>query len=286
MSILKQTRQRLELHWGKQVLSRFVRDDEPDDQPVALMIPVAPKDLDRARQSVPRMQAMVAHRLVRTAVIAPANQAIKALCEEIGVDFIDENDHLTALAGAERTSRMRGWLKQQLLKLSAPEIMEHPDVVVIDSDTYPLRPTAFLTPDGRQILYRGDRNLINFHMFTERVIGPAPGRATSFIAHCMLFRDRHLDALRSVIEARHNEGWVEAFLRLIDESMKSGAADEYDIYSEYDIYGHFILRDAPDQFVTRYYANAKLQSDDFLGTLNLPQKVRRFRFVSNHERGD
>ena len=265
-------------------MARFVCDDEPDDQPVALMIPVAPKDIERARVSIPKMQANLAHRIVQVGIVAPNHKAITALCADLGVEFIDEQPHLEALVGADTAQSMRGWIRQQLLKLAAPEIMAYPDVVVIDSDTYPLRPTAFLTADGRQILYRGDRNMVQFHMFTERVIGPAPGAKTSFIAHCMLFRAQHLEDLRAEIETRHGEPWALALIRLIDESVKSRLACESDIYSEYEIYAHYLLRDAPGAFTTRYYANTKLAPDVFLGTRSLPHGKRRFRFVSNHER--
>ncbi|MEM9098073.1 MAG: DUF6492 family protein [Pseudomonadota bacterium] len=277
--------QKLELHWGKQVLSHFVRDDPVSDHPVALMVPVAPKDVERARRSIPLMQANLAHPVVRTAVVAPKNEAIETLCADLGVDFIDEHPELLNLAGETETAAMRGWLRQQLLKLAAPEIMDHSDVVVIDSDTYPQRPTAFLTPDGRQILYRGDRNQIPFHAFTEMVIGPCPGGSISFIAHGMLFRADHIDALRAEITRRHGGRWVEAFLRLIADCEQSGTSGQSGIYSEYDLYGHFLLRDADGAFVTRYYANAKLDQDSFLGRIPVPPSKRKFRFVSNHQRG-
>ena len=280
MISIDRARRKLALHWGKRVLSRFVTDDEPDERDVAVMIPVALKDVARAERTIPMVRLNLAHRISRFAIVAPSHDQIRALCERLNVDFIDERVHLDPLVGPERARDTNGWIKQQLLKLIAPEIMGHDDVVVIDSDTYPIRKVAFLDSAGRQILYRGDQNATPFHRFTENLIGKTPLKHSSFVAHCMLFRQEHLDLLRQDIDRRHGREWQDVILDLVAEDDAVAG-----VLSEYDLYGHFLVRDRPGRFSIRYYANAKVGDDVFLNPDRIPPSKRHFRFVSNHQRG-
>ena len=268
------------LHWNRRVRSRFTGTDPRDTSPVALMIPLAPKDVNRAAVSIPEMQAMLAHRVTETVIVAPPSDSITALAGQLGARLVDETAPLAALLGTERLGDLSGWLRQQVLKLIAPEITGAADTVTCDADTRPLRPTAYLTPDGRQILYTGDRNAVPFHRFTEALIGPCPRPETSFVAHTMLLRRDTLEALRHTIETRHEMPWPDAILTLLDRPER-----EVGVLSEFDLIGHFLLRERAHAITTRYYAGIKVPPDQFAGTAPLPRWKRRFRFVSNHERG-
>ncbi len=257
------------------MLSRFVRDDTPSEIPLAVMMPLAPKDVARARASIPRIRENLAHPISRFVIVAPESPEVRSICRKIGLDFIDETAPLNELLGADRVAPMKGWYRQQFLKLFAPEVMEAERVLTIDSDTYPIRPTAFLTPTGQTIHHRGDRNLAPFHRFTERLIGATPSPQTSFVAHAMLFEGGPLAGLRDAIEAHTQKYWVDAILDLIGD-------DSAGVLSEFDLYGHFMLREMPGRMVTRYYANIKISDDQFTGKDPIPRWKRRFRFVSNH----
>lgn len=270
-----QARNKLALHWGRRVLSRFVRDDGPSDVPVTVLIPLAPKDSARAKRSIPRIRAMLAHRVERILVVAPENAEIRALCDALEIDFLEETGPLNNALGAGHVAGLRGWYRQQFLKLMAPEVTGADRVLTFDSDTYPIRPTAFVAPDGRRILYRGDRNLLPFHEFTEALIGPCPEPQTSFVAHCMLFERVGLEALRAAIERQTGTGWITAILDRVGRP-------EAGILSEFDLYGHFMLRERRAEITTRYYANIKVSPEQFAGDQRLPGWKRRFRFVSNH----
>ncbi|MEM7424411.1 MAG: hypothetical protein AAF334_11865, partial [Pseudomonadota bacterium] len=151
------------------------------------------------------------------------------------------------------------------------------NVVVIDSDTYPIRPAAFATAAGQQILYNGDANQAPFHCFTERALGALPANPRNYIAHCMLFRRSVLAALHSRIETANGRPWAERLLALSAEPTNG-------MMSEFDLYGQFMRCFKPDESVERYYANIKVTPDEFDGTAPLPRWKRRFRFVSNHQR--
>jgi hypothetical protein len=274
---LTQARQKLELHWEREVLSRFTRDDSQSYLPLTLMVPLAPKDINRARISIPRMLAQLAHPVTRTLIVAPDDSGLRALAAELGAEFLDEMIPLSAHLGAESATALSGWHKQQFLKLLAPETAGADNVEAIDSDTYPIRPTAFTDKDGRLILLRGDRNLAPFHRFTETLIGPCPGGAVSFVAHVMLFRAGDLAALRRAIEAHCGKPWIDAVLDALARPQ-----GEVGSMSEFDLLAHFLLRDAPDTVRVRYYANIKASGAAFADLSRLPRWKRRFRFISNH----
>ena len=276
---LNVARQKLMLHWNRKLVSRFTRDDAPSDHAVTLMVPVAPKDCARALRSIPLMQERIVHPLERVAVVAPNTPETQALAHELGVDFIDEAGPLYDLLG-ERAKTASGWIKQQFLKLGAPQVMGHEDVIVMDSDTYPLRPVTFCDPDGNLILYNGDANQAPFHRFTKAALGAIPARPANFVAHCMLFHGPFLRALHTEIEAQHGKPWTDALLDLVGQS-----ANVVGSMSDFDLYGQFVSRTFPTRVTQRYYANIKVTADEFSGAAPLPRWKRRFRFVSNHQRG-
>lgn len=276
---LSVARQKLALHWNRKVVSRFTRDDDGSDHPVALMVPVAPKDCARAARSIPLMQERIRHPLERVAIVAPATPETRDLATTLGIDLIDEAAPLADLLG-DRAASTSGWIKQQFLKLNCPKILGREDVVTMDSDTYPLRPVTFCDPDGRLILYNGDPNQAPFHRFTKAALGRLPQRPSNFVAHCMLFHGPFLSALHTEIEARHGKPWTEALLDLVAQpSAKVGSM------SEFDLYGQFVTKTFPTRSTQRWYANIKVTSDEFSGATPLPAWKRRFRFVSNHQRG-
>ena len=272
-------RQKLNLHWNRRVVSRFTQDDAPSSHPIAVMVPVAPKDCARAARSIPLMQKRIKHPLDRVAIVAPDAPEVRALAETLDVDFIDEAEPLSDLLGEQATTAS-GWIKQQFLKLNCPAIMGCEDVVTMDSDTYPLRPVTFCDPDGRLILYNGDANQAPFHRFTRAALGTLPAMPANFIAHCMLFHGPFLQALHTEIEARHGKPWTEALQDLVAQP-----ANVVGSMSEFDLYGQFVSKTFPTRTTQRWYANIKVTADEFSGAAPLPQWKRRFRFVSNHQRG-
>ena len=96
---LNVARQKLALHWNRRVVSRFMKDDAPSDLPIALMVPVAPKDCARAARSIPLMRERIVHPLERVAIIAPVTEATRDLCSALGVELIDETEPLAGLLG-------------------------------------------------------------------------------------------------------------------------------------------------------------------------------------------
>lgn len=267
---------KLRSHWRRRVLTRLVRDDPPHPRPLTLMMPVAPKDVARARRSVESVRARLAHPLARIVIIAPDRAETRALAADLGADFIDEAPHLEALIGPAALAGLHGWHKQQFLKLSAPEATGDDHVLCIDSDTVINRRTAFLTPDHRLILLSAESALSNYVGFAEKLIGPTRPAHFGYVAHAMLFRAEDLAALRACIEARSGKPWVQAVLAAI-------AGAEAKNMSEFELLARFLLRDRPEHVRTRYYAGREVSEAAFFGRAPLPRRAAGLRFLSSHE---
>ena len=266
-------------HYSKYLRSWFTRDDTPSDVPVTVMIPLAPKDVARADSSIPMIRTHLAHPIQRIVLAAPDHPDIHALARQHGVDLLDEADALGGLLGADRARAMNGWHKQQMLKLAGPQLTGTERVVAIDADTYPIRPTAFIDTRGRTVLLTADPDITPWHRFTDAMIGATPGRSINFVAHTMLFESSRLEALYQAIQAHTGKPWTQAMLDWMDRTE----SDAW-LMSEFELYAHFLLREAPDTIRMRPFANVKVPGAEFLQGPR-SRWIRRFRFVSNHQHG-
>ena len=142
-------------------------------------------------------------------------------------------------AGAGRLS---GWLVQQIVKLSAPELTQDEHLVFIDSDVALVRPFEWrhLTRDGAVRLHEHGRGT---HHDTHRrwrdaaiaLTGGPPecGMPTNYIGHLIGWRRSNLVALQARIEAVTGMDWRLAIARRKD-------------VSEYILYGYFVRGAAGD----------------------------------------
>lgn len=140
-----------------------------------------------------------------------------------------------------------GWYLQQLLKLYAgliiPDILER--YLVIDSDTFFLKPTLFI--ENNKCLYnfgseyhlpyfkhmeRMDKDLIKVDLFK------------SGICHHMMFETKYIKHLFDKIENMYKDNFYYIFLKFVSEKSGSGA-------SEYEIYFNYMLKNNPDKIIIR-----------------------------------
>ena len=130
-----------------------------------------------------------------------------------------------------------GWYLQQLLKLYAgfvvPAITDF--YLVVDADTFFLRPTRFFRKDGKA-LYNYSRERHPPYMRHMRDLLPGLKKVfprKSGITHHMIFkRDIVRDLTRSVENAHEGKRFYEVFLGLVRLRRHSGAS-EYEIYFNY-----------------------------------------------------
>jgi hypothetical protein len=162
-----------------------------------------------------------------------------------------------------------GWYLQQLLKLYAgkiiPGILER--YLVIDSDTFFLKPTTFV--EENMCLYNFG---MEYHMpYFEHMLKLDKdlykvNQNISGICHHMIFETKYINELISKIENNHNDLFYNVFLKSVSNPSGSGA-------SEYEIYFNYILKNHNDKIKIRQL-NWKNVND-----LSI---VRDFDYISYH----
>ena len=130
-----------------------------------------------------------------------------------------------------------GWYLQQLLKLYAGKIITEilDKYLVIDSDTFFLKPTTFVENNKCLYNYGTEYNEPYFHHITqlheslEKV-----DKNMSGICHHMIFEQKYINELFHLIEYKHNDLFYNVFLKCVDKNdFSSSGASEYEIYFNY-----------------------------------------------------
>jgi hypothetical protein len=129
-----------------------------------------------------------------------------------------------------------GWYLQQLLKLYAglviPNIMEK--YLVIDSDTFFLKPTTFIE-NGKCLYNHGHEEHIYYFQHMKR-LHPDLYRVhpdKSGICHHMMFETKYIKELFKLIEDKHNDIFYNVFLKQVHTNESESGASEYEIYFNY-----------------------------------------------------
>lgn len=143
-----------------------------------------------------------------------------------------------------------GWYLQQLLKLYAgfiiPNILDK--YLVIDADTFFLKPTTFYENENSKCLYNYGREYhfpYFIHMYKLDTELIKIDRFKSGICHHMLFETKYVKELFEMVEKKHkNDFFYNIFLKNVTEYDSSGA-------SEYEIYFNFILSKHPNEIEIR-----------------------------------
>uniref|UniRef100_A0A6C0AYH6 Nucleotide-diphospho-sugar transferase domain-containing protein n=1 Tax=viral metagenome TaxID=1070528 RepID=A0A6C0AYH6_9ZZZZ len=168
--------------------------------------------------------------------------------------FIDENSFPFKLEDFNSLNNRKNWYLQQLLKLYAwtiPGILDN--YLVIDADTYFLKPTTFMENDLFLFNTSGEFHTPYFtHM---KKLHPTLIRKLdcSGICHHMIFNKSYINELFELVSQYHNCEFWKAFLKCVEPSESSGAA-------EYEIYFNFMLIYHPESIKIRNLNWANLRS--------------------------
>lgn len=131
-----------------------------------------------------------------------------------------------------------GWYLQQLLKLYAgfviPDILDK--YLVIDSDTFFLKPTVFCKDNKCLYNYGTEYHLPYFtHMKKLGDIFNKQHQNKSGICHHMMFETKYVKELFSIVENNHNDVFYNVFLKNVTDVNGSGAS-EYELYFNFMVY--------------------------------------------------
>lgn len=140
-----------------------------------------------------------------------------------------------------------GWYLQQLLKLYAgiviPNILER--YLVIDSDTFFLKPTIFIENNKCLYNYGSEYHTPYFdHMLRLNKNLIKVDTDKSDICHHMMFETKYIKELIKTIENENNDNFYNLFLNLVTDIRGSGA-------SEYEIYFNYMLKNHNNKIIIR-----------------------------------
>jgi len=146
-------------------------------------------------------------------------------------------------------SQRNGWYLQQLLKLYAGKIIPNilDKYLVIDSDTFFLKPTTFVENNKCLYNYGTEYHEPYFHHMEKLDKDLTKiDKNKSGICHHMIFETKYIDELISKIEKNHNELFYNIFLKTVtDKPLNDAGASEYEIYFNY------MLKYNPDKIQIR-----------------------------------
>jgi hypothetical protein len=135
-----------------------------------------------------------------------------------------------------------GWYLQQLFKLYAgfviPDILDR--YLVVDSDTFFLKPTTFINND--KCLYNyGTEYFIDYFNHISKIYPELKKIYSnkSGITHHMIFETKYIKELFDIIENKHNDLFYNIFLKnVVKKCYTTSGASEYELYFNYMFYKH------------------------------------------------
>jgi len=202
-----------------------------------IIVPVGPNDIEHIHlQTSYCRKNIIGYRKIF--IITP----YKDLKVE-GCTVIDESIYPFSMKDVKeiRTTHeeRNGWYLQQLLKLYAPFVI--PDLMdtflVVDSDTFFLKPTTFIV--NGKCAYNPSReyNMPYFvHMAKMHPSLTRQYQQMSGVSHHMIFEKQHIEGLMNLVSTYHNN---KPFWRLFLEfGIDYAGASEYEMYFNYMLKYH------------------------------------------------
>jgi hypothetical protein len=204
-----------------------------------IVTPVGPNDVEHIhKQTLYTRKNVVGYRNIY--IITPLKDLRVEGCIVIHEGIFPFS--LQTVAEAHGANERNGWYLQQLLKLYAPFYV--PGILdtflVVDSDTFFLRPTTFIK-DG-VCLYNPGREHHKLYFEHMAKLHPTLMRQheqLSGVTHHMIFEKKYIQQLFDMIESHHNHTpFWKLFLDFATDVTGAGA-------SEYEIYFNYMLKYHP-----------------------------------------
>jgi len=214
-----------------------------------IVIPIGPCDISQFRQQLEYTKRnVIGYRRIYLVCFDPS---LLEFINDVNIIVVSETifpfnkGDITAIHG---DFERNGWYLQQLLKLYAGFVL--PDIsdryLVIDSDTYFLTPTRFISETTGKSLYNTGteyhypyfRHMTRLHSSLEREYPEHSG-----ICHHMMFEKRFLRELFELVEKNHaNQPFWRVFLEKVNPEHFGMNIYNASGASEYEIYFNFIMR--------------------------------------------
>lgn len=211
-----------------------------------IVIPVGPNDIDIINNQIIYTKKNVIG--YRNIYLISCNDSLYIDgCITIKEDIFPFN--METIIKFHGKNKRNGWYLQQLLKLYAsyviPGIMD--TYLVIDSDTFFIKPTTFIRDNKCLYCYGTEYHKpYFFHMKQLDQSLEKVDKQKSGICHHMIFEKKYIDELFRLVEDKHKDLFYNIFLKCVENRyiLHSGA-------SEYEIYFNYMLKYHNDKIIIR-----------------------------------
>lgn len=225
--------------------SSILYKDTANNDAFDIVIPVGPNEEELIRSQIEYTRKhVVGYRNIYLICVNP-DASIDGCITIDEKTFIVNINHVAQIHGGKRRKR-NGWYLQQLLKWYAfqciPGILDK--YLIIDADTYFLRPTTFIK-DGKCLYNWSGENWQPYFRHMEKLdIGLRRlFKDKSGICHHMLVEARFLQEIIDVVEKVHNDKFYNVMLRLVENtSLHNAAYENSSGFSEYEIYFNYVMK--------------------------------------------
>mgnify|MGYP000123064370 FL=1 len=212
-------------------------------------------------------------------IVSPDNNEIINFCRKNKIIFIDELSVLGfgkdkikyKVNGLDR----RGWIFQQLLKLSGESFTELKDYLVVDSDTIFVDYNCFMVEDGRYVYFASDEWHQPYFDAFKKIFGYEAPTSLSLTSHMMIFNHDKLREMKLELEAKHNKKWHDVYISTISPNEQS-------CISDYDTYANWMLYNYPDDIKILPFYNKSISRSRLNYLFDPTQKFSNLKSVSFH----
>jgi len=243
---------------------------------IDVVIPITIKDLDLLEYCVLGIRENVIHAVEKIIVVSPCEDAIIKKCAFLNIEWKDEKQVIPEFVfDYPFKAHSRGWIFQQLIKLSADTISNNEHILICDADTVFIRPHCF-KKNNKQILYCHSGVHNSYKTLLEDALNIKLHPIISYIANFILF-DRHILAeLKNKIEILNDSDWITAILKLLDDSEKAKL-------SEFELYGNYCWSKYSAKFIRLYWFNLALSRVNLTDYSILRERYsKKYKSISFH----
>lgn len=223
------------------------------DFKIDVVVPLVEKDIETAILTIKSVKDLVSHEIGNIYIVAPNSEVIKNFAKSNDCIWVDEKKVIPF----DKLKKYGGWVIQQFLKLSADKFVKNEHFLVIDADTFFLRPVVFMTKGKKN----EDMYLINVHWdtcpkrkkFSAHIFGNKKVLRYDFVPHNMFFSKKILSSMKKFIEKKYDKNWTDALLYEMENYPNGPNA-----FSEYDIYMTYFTKIYKGNESKRFISNANI----------------------------
>ncbi len=244
-----------------------------------IFIPCAIKDFDTLQLCIDGLRKNLLHPINNIYIVSPYSKKLINLCQKNNILFLDENkilkfdkNRINYYYNGKDKNR---WIYQQLLKFHFDTISTTDNFLVIDADTILINPQKYEDNNKYLLLLSDEYNLPYFNFFVNITKINFKSNFSS-VSHSMLFNKYYLNDLKKHIENVNKNNWIDSIIDNIDRSVESG-------FSEFELYGLWVLYNYPNSIIQEYFFNKSLRFLIFNNLISLGKKYPLLRSVSFHK---